>query len=64
MTVVNVTGGVLGGCWQVTETVVKSSFLDIVQLVGQEAVPEITIHRYYMQRMLKEQPLSRILLIS
>ena len=35
MTVVNVTGGVLGGCWQEIETVVKSSLLDLVQLVGQ-----------------------------
>ena len=40
MTVVNVSGGVLGGCWQVTETVVKSSFLDLVQLVGQNGVSE------------------------
>ena len=38
MTVVNVTGGVLGGCWQVTETVVKSSFLDLVQLAGQDGM--------------------------
>ena len=38
MTVVDVTGGVLGGCWQETETVVKSSFLDSVQLVGQEGM--------------------------
>ena len=38
MTVVDVSGGVLGGCWQVIETVVKSSFLDSVQLVGQEGV--------------------------
>ena len=43
MTVVDVTGGVLGFlfgffCWQVTETVVKSSFLDSVQLVGQDGV--------------------------
>ena len=37
MTVVDVTGGVFG-CWQETETVVKSSFLDSVQLVGQEGV--------------------------
>ena len=38
MVVVDVTGGVLGGCWQETETVVKSSFLDLVQLVGQEGM--------------------------
>ena len=38
MTVVDVTRGVLGGCWQEIETVVKSSFLDSVQLVGQEGV--------------------------
>ena len=65
MTVVDVTGGVLESCWQETETVVKSSFLDLVQLVGQEGVSEIKIHKYYiMRRMLKEQPLSFILLIS
>ena len=38
MSVVDVIGGVLGGCWQETETVVKSSFLDAVQLVGQEGI--------------------------
>ena len=36
MTVVDVTGGVSGGCWQETEIVVKSSFLDSVQLVGRD----------------------------
>ena len=41
MTVVDVTGGVLGGCWQVTETVVKSSFLDLVQLVGQDGMSKM-----------------------
>ena len=41
MTVVDVTGGVLGGCWQEIETVVKSSFLDLVQLVGQEGISNI-----------------------
>ena len=41
MTVVDVTGGVLGGCWQETEAVVKSSFLDLVQLVGQEGVSKM-----------------------
>ena len=41
MTVVDVTGGVLGGCWQETETVVKSSFLDSVQLVRQEGISKI-----------------------
>ena len=46
MTVVDVTGGVLGGCWQVTETVVKSSFLDSVQLVGQEGMSKIKIYKY------------------
>ena len=41
MTVVDVTGGVLGGCWQETETVVKSSFLNLVQLVGHEGMSNI-----------------------
>ena len=41
MTVVDVTGGVLGGCWQETETVVKSSFLDLVQLVGQDGMSKM-----------------------
>ena len=40
MTVVNVTGGVFG-CWQETVTVVKSSFLDSVQLVGQDGMSNI-----------------------
>ena len=44
MTVVDVTGGVFG-CWQETEIVVKSSFLDLVQFVGQEGVSEIRIRR-------------------
>ena len=35
---VDATGGVFG-CWQETETVMKSLFLDLVQLVGQEGVP-------------------------
>ena len=48
MTVVNVTGGVLGGCWQETEIVVKSSFLDLVQFVGQEGVSEIKRHKHYV----------------
>ena len=46
MTVVDVTGGVLGGCWQVTETVVKSSFLDSVQLVGQDGMSGIKEYKY------------------
>ena len=45
MTVVNVTGGVLGGCCQVTETVVKSSFLDLVQFVGQKGESKVKIRK-------------------
>ena len=41
MTVVDVSGGVLGGCWQETEAVVKSSSLDLVQLVGQEGMSKM-----------------------
>ena len=41
MTVLDVTGGVLGGCWQEIETVVKSSFLDLVQLVGHDGMSKI-----------------------
>ena len=38
MTVVDVTGSVFS-FWQETIIVVKSSFLDLVQLVGQDGVP-------------------------
>ena len=46
MTVVDVTTGAFG-CWQETETVVKSSFLDLVQLVGQDGMSNI--ERYYVE---------------
>ena len=54
MTIVDVTGGVLGGCWQVTETVVKSSFLDLVQLVGQEGMStkrKINVYKCYYRNV-------------
>ena len=40
MTVVDVTGGVLGGCSQVTVVLVKSPFLFAEKIVGQEGGPE------------------------
>ena len=40
MTVVDVTGGVLGGCCQVTVVLVKSPSLFVEKLVGQEGGSE------------------------
>ena len=55
MTVVDVTGGVLGGCWQVTKAVVKSSFLDSVQLVGQEGRSKIKKYITYYGHQLADK---------